>query len=51
MGGGQGEEEGLSQPTQRPLQGRTAQGLADLVTGNLSQDGAHMRLVLRHLLL
>ena len=35
----QGEEEGLLQPTEWPLQGRSAWGLAGLGAGDLSQDG------------
>lgn len=50
MGGQQqGGEEDL-QTTQGPLKGRTAKGAADLETGNLSQDGGYVRLVLRPLL-
>lgn len=48
--GGEPRGEGLIQPTQRPLKGRTAKGSAGLGTGNLSQDGTHVSLVFRPLL-
>lgn len=46
----QGEEEGLFQPREWPLQGRSAWGQADLGAGDLSQDGERGKVVLRPLL-
>ena len=52
MGGEQRvEEQGLFQSTKGLLKGKIAKGPADLGTGRIGQEGAHVRLVLRPLLL